>query len=42
MSEDDVTGVLETSLQIELCRESGSIRVHRSTELGTYTRTIDR
>jgi hypothetical protein len=37
----DVTEV-ETGLRIELCRDTGQIRVHRATELGTFTRTIDR
>ncbi|WP_255471219.1 MULTISPECIES: hypothetical protein [Haloferax] len=38
----DESGVVDTSLRIELCPDTGEIRVHRTTELGTYTRTIDR
>jgi hypothetical protein len=29
-------------LRIELCTETGHIRLHRSTPLGTYTERIDR
>lgn len=33
----------ETSdLRIDLCVETGRIRLHRSTPLGTYTETVDR
>ncbi|EMA03468.1 MULTISPECIES: hypothetical protein [Haloferax] len=38
----DESRVDETPLRIELCPETGRIRVHRTTELGTFTRTIDR
>ncbi|WP_410765244.1 hypothetical protein [Haloferax sp. DFSO60] len=42
MQRDDEAAVTETSLHIELCRDSGDIRVYRATELGTYSRTIER
>jgi hypothetical protein len=42
MQRDDEAAVTETSLRIELCRDSGQIRVHRTTELGTYSRNIER
>ncbi|WP_372912303.1 hypothetical protein [Salinigranum sp.] len=29
-------------LRIELCAETGRIRLHRSTLLGTYTETVQR
>ncbi|WP_281259262.1 hypothetical protein [Salinigranum rubrum] len=29
-------------LRIDLCAETGGIRLHRSTPLGTYTETINR
>ncbi|WP_318570182.1 hypothetical protein [Salinigranum marinum] len=29
-------------LRIELCAETGRIRVHRETPLGTYTETVNR
>ncbi|WP_269844084.1 hypothetical protein [Haloferax marisrubri] len=38
----DETSATESPLRIELCPDTGRIRVHRETALGTFTRTIDR
>ncbi|WP_268951682.1 hypothetical protein [Salinigranum halophilum] len=33
---------LTPDLRIDLCAETGRIRLHRSTPLGTFTETIER
>ncbi len=40
MTGDDEHG--KPDLRIDLCAETGRIRLHRSTPLGTYTETVDR
>jgi hypothetical protein len=38
----DDSGSTDSALTIELCRETGEIRIRRTTALGTYTRTLER